>query len=79
MSILTVTLPQVLLIRAALAANAGLLWAKDGNNLTRVSIILFMDPKVGQLICSFASDADKPLVTDILAINGQIEVADITA
>lgn len=75
---LSVTLAQAQAIRSALAANATVLWSRDGADPTKAETLCFLDAKVGQLFCRFATEADKPPVAQVQAMNGQLEVASIT-
>lgn len=76
---LTVTLAQAVAVKTALTAQASVLYARDGSDLTKVGMVAFLDTKVGQLVLRWATDADKPLVTMLLAqLPGAVEVADIT-
>ena len=75
----TVTLTQALAVRDALSAQVAVLYAKDTVDPTRVGILAFLDTKSGQMVLRWATEADKPLITALLAqAPTAVEVADIT-
>ena len=76
---LSVTVTQALAVKTAMSAQATVLFARDGNDLTKVGIISICDAKAGQLLLRWATAADAPTVTSFLTqVPGAVEVADIT-
>ena len=76
---LSVTMTQALAVKAALSAQATVLYAKDGNDPTKVGIISLLDPRGGEMLLRWANANDAPTVAAFLAqVPTAVEVADIT-
>jgi len=76
---LSVTVTQAITIKNALSAQALLLYARNGSDLTKVGGIALLDAKAGQIFLRWATEGDAPTVTALLTqVPNAIEVADIT-
>jgi hypothetical protein len=75
----TVTLAQAIAVRQTMSQQATVLYSRTPDRPNVVEVMALLDPKVGQMLMRWASEADKPSLTSFLnAFPGAVEVASIT-
>jgi hypothetical protein len=75
----TVTLAQAIAVRQTMSPQATVIYARTPDRPDIVDIMALLDPKVGQMLMRWATEEDKPRLTNFLnAFPGAVEVASIT-
>jgi hypothetical protein len=75
----TVTLAQANALKQSLSNQATVVYARTAEQPPRVEVMALLDPKSGQMLLRWASEADKPSLTSFLnTFPGAVEVASIT-
>lgn len=76
---LTCTLAQAVAVKTLVGAQILVVWVRSIDTPTKVASLAFLDPKFGQLSITFASEADRPLVTQVTSsFANNVEVSSIS-